>query len=214
MAEALLRSETLLARGDCPAIVVHHVSPPAITVGRAQAAGIHPAGAAADGLQVIIRPSGGGPVLWDDDLIAIDIVLPTGHPLLPVDVVEAYRWVGEAMASALIALGINGVRALPPEEARAWPTGPASGLCFGGVSPWEVVVDDRKIVGLAQVRRQAGGIIQVGVPMRLDHDRLARAVGAGPEAVADLVTRTTGVAALVPGVTRERVTDVLVAALL
>lgn len=213
VAEALARSVDLLTRGECPALVVHAVAPAAITVGRAQLAEVDRAAAAAEGLDVVARPSGGGPVLWDDDLIAIDIILPAGHPLLPVDVVAAYRWVGEAVVAALGHLGIEGARAVPPDEARAWPRGEASGLCFGGLSPWEVVVGDRKILGLSQVRRQAGGIVQVGVPMRLDAARLARAVGAPPGAGDDLAARTAGIADLAPGVTREQATDALVTAL-
>jgi len=211
--EALARSVDLLTHGECPAIVVHAVSPAAITVGRAQAAQVDMAAAAAESLEVVMRPSGGGPVLWDDDLVAIDIILPAGHPLLPTDVVAGYRWVGEAGVAALTSRGIPGARAVPPAEARAWPRGEAAGLCFGGLSPWEVVVGDRKVLGLSQVRRQAGGIIQVGVPLRLDSARLARAVGAPEAAAADLAARTAGIAELSPGVTREQVTDALVAAL-
>ena len=47
---------------------------------------IDQAAASREGLEVVARPSGGGPVLWDADLIAIDVVLPAGHPrpvLLP-----------------------------------------------------------------------------------------------------------------------------------
>jgi len=211
--EALARSVDLLTRGECPALVVHAVQPAAITVGRAQLAQVDRAAAAGEGLEVVARPSGGGPVLWDDDLIAIDIILPAGHPLLPADVVAAYRWVGEAVSAALGHLGIEGARAVPPDEARAWPRGAAGGLCFGGVSPWEVVVGDRKVLGLSQVRRRAGGIVQVGVPMRLDAARLARAVGAPAGAADDLAKRTAGIADLAPGVTRDQATDALVTAL-
>ena len=112
--EALARSVDLLTRGEGPAIVVHAVSPAAITVGRAQASEVDRAAASAAGLEVVTRPSGGGPVLWDDDLVAVDIILPAGHPLLPVDVVAGYRWVGEAGVAALKALGIPRARAVPP----------------------------------------------------------------------------------------------------
>lgn len=216
MPDALALSERLLgeAGAGAPALVVHRVAPAAITVGRAQRGDVDPASAAAEGLDLVLRPSGGGPVLWDDDLIATDVILPAGHPLLPVDVVEAYRWVGEAVAGALAGLGIADVRALPPDEARAWPRGPASAMCFGGLSPWEVVAGDRKVLGLSQVRRTAGAIIQVGVPMRIDAVRLARAVGAPAGAAEDLAERTAGVAALAPGVTREEAEQALVDALL
>lgn len=197
-----------------PVLVVHRVSPAAITVGRAQRGDVDPGAARAEGLEVVLRPSGGGPVLWDDDLIAIDVILPAGHPLLPVDVVEAYRWVGEGVAHALEGLGVTGARALPPAEAREWPCGAAAAMCFGGLSPWEVVVGQRKVLGLSQVRRTAGAIIQVGVPMRLDAARLARAVGAPAEAADDLRARTAGIGDLAPGVSPDDVEGAIVGALL
>ena len=214
--DALALSEGLLAGASAvgPVLVVHRVAPGAITVGRAQRADVDPGSAAGEGLAVVLRPSGGGPVLWDDDLIAIDVILPTGHPLLPVDVVEAYRWVGEAVATSLAGLGIPDVRALRPDEARAWSRGAAGAMCFGGLSPWEAVAGDRKVLGLSQVRRTAGAIIQVGVPMRLDAARLARAAGAPAGAADDLAARTAGVAELAPGVTREEAEQALVQALL
>ena len=214
--DALALSERLLgeAEAGAPVLVVHRVAPAAITVGRAQRGDVDLAAASAEGLEVLLRPSGGGPVLWDDDLNAIDVILPAGHPLLPVDVVAAYRWVGEAVAGALAGLGIPDVRALPPDEARAWPRGDAAGMCFGGLSPWEVVAGGRKVLGLSQVRRTAGAIIQVGVPMRLDAVRLARAMGAPSGAADDLAARTAGVADLAPGVTRESAERALLGALL
>jgi len=214
VADALAVSQRLLDGGDCPALVVHRVSPPAITCGRAQMGAIDMRSAHAAGIEVLPRASGGGPVLWDDDLIAIDVVLPSGHPLLPTDVVAAYRWVGEALATALGALGVPGARAVPPDEARAWgDAGPASSLCFGGMSPWEVVSGHRKVLGLSQVRRQAGAIVQAGVPMRLDAHRLARAVGAPMDAPAHLTDFAAGIAELGVRASRSEVEAALVAAL-
>ncbi len=210
---ALALSLRMLAGGDCPALVVHRVAPAAITCGRAQMKDVDHDVVARSGLQLVPRGSGGGLVLWDDDLIAIDVILPDGDLQLPTDVVASYRWVGQAVASTLTALGIAGARVVPPDEARAWPTGAASGLCFGGLSPWEVVVGDRKVLGLSQVRKQAGAIIQVGVPMRVDAERLAAAVGAPAGAATDLAARTTGIADMAPGVTRDEASDALLATL-
>jgi len=211
--QALALPLDLLADGAGPAIVVHRVDPPAITCGRGQMRTMGPASPAAPTLNVYARASGGGPVLWDEHLIALDIVLPTGHRLLPTDVVAAYRWVGQAVADALTALSVPGARAVAPDEARAWPTGASVSLCFGGLSPWEVVVGTRKVLGLSQVRRTAGAVIQVGVPLRLDAQRLAVAVGAPPGVADDLTARTAGIDALLPAADRERVTRALLDAL-
>jgi hypothetical protein len=75
------------------------------------------------------------------------------------------------------------------------------------------VAGDRKVMGLSQVRKQAGAIIQVGVPMHLHADRLAAAVGAPPAAADDLARRTAGIGDLAPHVDRDTVTEALLAAL-
>lgn len=208
--DALALSLRMLADGDGPALVVHRVTPAAITCGRAQMKTVDQTAVAGSGLALVPRASGGGPVLWDDDLIAVDVILPTGDPRLAADIVAAYRWVGEAVASALVALGVAGARAVPPDEARAWPAGDSAVFCFGGLSPWEVVVGTRKVLGLSQVRKQAGAVIQVGVPMRLDAARLASAIGAPAGTADDLTARACGVADLVPGADRDTVEQALV----
>ena len=205
--DALALSLRMLADAECPALVVHQVAPAAITCGRAQMKTVDTDAIAGSGLKLVPRASGGGPVLWDNDLIAIDVILPHSDPRLPDDIVAAYRWVGEAVASALQGIGIPDARSVPPDEAREWPVGASSGLCFGGLSPWEVVVGDRKVLGLSQVRKQTGAIIQVGVPMRLNTVRLLQAVGAPEGAADDMAARTAGVADLIPGITPEHVTD-------
>ena len=41
------------------------------------------------------------------------------------------------------------------------------------VSEWEIVVDTRKVVGLSQVRRRTGTLLQVGILLDIDGARLA-----------------------------------------
>jgi lipoate-protein ligase A len=153
--------------------------------------GVRPDGIDADwcarsGIPVLQRRSGGGPVLWDPDLVALDVVLPPGHPLAARDVTRAYAWLGEAIADALAGLGAP-VAAVGLEEARRLQARrdaaslTAARACFGGVSPFEVLgPDDRKCVGLAQVRRARGTIFQAGIPLRFDIPGLARAIAANP----------------------------------
>ena len=91
---------------------------------------------AAEGVAVLKRSSGGGPVLWDPDLVALDVVLPRGHRLAADDVVAAYRWLGEALADALRALGVPDVEVIDVARARAAKAapGPAADACFGGLA--------------------------------------------------------------------------------
>ncbi|MDR9892950.1 hypothetical protein O7047_22380, partial [Pseudenterobacter timonensis] len=83
-------------------------------------------------------------------MLSLSVVLPNDHPLAAVGLVESYRWLGQLIAAELGALCIPAEAlapaALPPSDGQLhW-------ACFGGLSPWEVVVAGRKIAGLAQRR--------------------------------------------------------------
>lgn len=153
---------------------------PALVLGRS--AGAPPVdmdAARAAGVEVVRRTSGGGPVLWDAGLVALDVILPPGHDLAPPDVVETYRWLGEAVAAALRALGLPGVSVVEVADARAAARAPgaAAAACYGGVSPFEVLVDGRKVLGLSQARRRPGTLLQAGVLLDLDGPLTARLMG-------------------------------------
>ena len=137
----------------------------------------------AAGVTVHRRRSGGTAVFADEGLLWLDVALPGGHRLLPADITEAYRWFGEVWAAALDEAGIRS-RAMPQAEARQLNNmldPMVQRACFGGVSPYEVFVDDRKIVGLAQVRRRPGELLQSGIYRRWEPDRLVHLLNASPE---------------------------------
>ena len=155
-----------------------------------------------EGVTVVRRSSGGGPVLWDRDLLALDVVLPRGHPLAHADVVMAYRWLGEAISAALRTCGVSDVEVVGVERARATrgEPGPAADACFGGISPFEVTAGDRKVVGLSQARRASGTLLQAGIPMRLDAARLARLMGRDAAFAEGLAAAAAGIDELSPHV--------------
>lgn len=108
------------------------------------------------------RGSGGGAVLTGPWMVSASIVLPPDHPLVGAGTVSSYRWLGALHAGLLRDAGIK-AHAIPPEEVRAHQANARlRWACYGGLSPWEVVVDSRKIVGLAQLRRRTGVLITSG----------------------------------------------------
>lgn len=118
------------------------------------------------GLDLVQRHAGGGAVLVGPWMLSASIVLPTAHPLVTASAVQSYRWLGELYVSVLSSFGIA-TEAITPEAAKASQQRNANSelgwACFAGLSPWEVVVDQRKIVGLAQVRRRTGNLLVAGV---------------------------------------------------
>jgi lipoate-protein ligase A len=171
-----------------PALRWYRMSPPALIVGSSQHLDeIDQAACAAAGLQIHRRRSGGGAVL-SAEMLMLDLVLPRAHPLYSDDVTESYRWIGEVWAAALRELGID-AQAIPIGAARA----DAQTLdrllrrvCFGGLSPYEVVVGRRKLVGLAQVRRRVGALYQIGIYQRWVPRHTAALMAAAPGERAEL----------------------------
>src|SRR5947209_17329158 len=144
-------------------------------------------GVAQQQIPIYHRRAGGTAVLVGPHLLSLDVVLPAGHPLILADIVESYRWLGEAWVAALHDLGIT-TRIVPPKEAHAQralrkqPETSAYELlmnraCYGSLSPYEVVAGQRKIVGLDMIRRRAGSLLQAGVLLHWDTESLAQLLG-------------------------------------
>jgi lipoate-protein ligase A len=127
-------------------------------------------------------------------MLSASVVLPATHPLALSGALAGYRRIGEAFATVLRDAGVE-ARALTPEETiRLQHVGPGADLqwaCYGGLSPWEVVVGRRKIVGLAQVRRRTGVLVAAGLLLsRPDWAMLCKAIGKPADDAAILAQRT------------------------
>jgi lipoate-protein ligase A len=202
--------------GSDPVASWSTVTEPVLVVGRgARANAINTDACTKAGIRLVHRRSGGGPVLWDAGLLALDVVLPAEHPLADRDVTRAYAWIGAALAQAVRALGIPAT-SIPLPDARAAQarTDPASLLaaraCFGGISPFEVVgPDGGKLVGLSQVRRHEGTIFQCGIALEFDAATLARLLAVDPADAAALTdalgARARGLRASRPELTNRTV---------
>jgi lipoate-protein ligase A len=94
-------------------------------------------------LPVRLRSSGGGAVLSGPWLLRAVVVLPRSHPLAQDGPVAAARWIGDVHRGWLREQGI---------AHAALHAGPTVGhwACFAGRGPGEVLIGDRKIVGIAQ----------------------------------------------------------------
>jgi lipoate-protein ligase A len=160
--------------------------------------------AAAAGVEVVRRRSGGGAVLVDShSLVWVDVVIPGDDPVWDADVGRAAWWVGAAWAHA--------VEATAGGRATVWQGGMQRGpwsrrVCFAGVGPGEVCIEGQKAVGISQRRTRQGALFQTAALLswdpatllsllRLDEaarsrgraDLASAAVGLGPERATGLV---------------------------
>lgn len=173
MADALVR------RGRVPSLWWHSTEDRVLLLG---------AGQTLRGADAAVRRHGGGTaVLAGPGVLGLDVMLPAGHPLAPPDVVETYRWLGAVWRAALHGLGVAAHLVTIPEARRATRDALIAPACFGSLSPYEVTVEGRKLVGLAQVRRRNGILLQAGVHQRFDADGLAAALA--PDSSAGVASR-------------------------
>jgi len=155
--------------------------------------------AAATGVDLCIRPTGGGAVLVGRWLLGASVVLPAQDPFVAASIPGSFRWLGLAHAAWLQDLGIA-AQAVPAPVAFAGATSRWS--CFGGLSHWEVEACGRKIVGLAQSRRRNGVLFSSGILIEPPPwEMLCDMLGRPGEDAAELASRTVSCAERLEGPT-------------
>jgi len=156
-AEQEWNREALAAPVTAPRAALWHYDGTAVVLGCSQPlSDSYPTG-----LPMVKRSAGGGAVLVGPWMLSLSVVLPHEHPLAAVGLVESYRWLGQLIANELSALGIDAHALVPAELPPS--AGKLNWACFGGLSPWEVVVAGRKIAGLAQRRCRHGVLLAAGI---------------------------------------------------
>lgn len=185
---------------------------PALVLGSSQVAGgLDLEDAAARGVEVARRRSGGGAVLlWPGHQVWLDVCLPRGDPLWDDDVGGSARWLGTALASALVDLGATGAEA---HDGPFEPSGWSHQVCFAGRAPGEVVVRGRKVVGTSQRRTREGAVFQVVVALVWAPATLVDLLHLPDEAAAAVAGAGVGLGELVRLVRTADVVAAVVAAL-
>jgi lipoate-protein ligase A len=184
-ARHFIQSDALARVSTQPTLWWHSTERPTLILGAGQT-GLDLARCEAAGVLAVRRQAGGTAVYAEKGVLGLDLMLPAGHRLAPPDVLETYRPLGELWNSALRSLGLP-TRVVSVAEARRAasslpPDAPIRVACFGTLSPYEVAVGNRKLVGLAQVRRRNGVLLQSAIHRRFYVGRLAALLGMeGPD---------------------------------
>jgi lipoyl(octanoyl) transferase len=173
--------ETVLA-GGAPTLRVYGWEPPGVSLGMFQPVdrGVDLAAVARRGYGLVRRPTGGRAIIHHHEVTYSVCIrekdLAGGHSVL-----QSYKEISRGIELGLRMLG---AAACMPEQGAAdrekghdLPT-----VCFAKVGSGDMVVDGRKIVGSAQMRR-GGVILQHGsIPIRIDLEEHLEILGADPSA--------------------------------
>lgn len=181
-----------LAATKQPALRWYTASAPALIVGVGQSLdAINQHACQAAGISIHRRSSGGTAVLMEHDLLMLDIALPKDHALHHADVTESYRWFGELWVITLQSLGVQ-ARTITIAEAREDSQTldmHTRQVCFAGRSPYEVLAGTGKIVGLAQTRRRYGALLQAGIYIHWEPQRMLDILNITPHERANVAQR-------------------------
>lgn len=170
-----------LAHDPAPTLRWYRSTTTAVVLGRGQAVPRAPM----NGVDLLSRSSGGGAVLLTPDMLSLDVVLPTGHPLLAGDLSSVFLPIGRAWRDALNDLGLLDLT-IHEGAGTATRRGTAreqllAAICYATLGRGEVLAGGRKLVGLSQRRRRQGALIQCGLLRRWEPGPLLEALTADPD---------------------------------
>jgi lipoate-protein ligase A len=151
----------LLAVADGPALPTLRFfawQPPCLSLGYSQPqADVDLNRLQALGWGLVRRPTGGRAILHTDEL-TYSVIAPIREPRVAGSVVESYRHLSQGLVRGLDLLGLcaraDRTYDLPGRQAQG-------AVCFETPSNYEITIDDKKLLGSAQTRKQ-GVVLQHG----------------------------------------------------
>lgn len=170
--EALLHG--MQTPGAQPVLRLYAWNPPCLSLGYAQnASDADQSRLAANGWELVRRPTGGRAILHTDEL-TYAVIAPPDEPRLRGGVLESYRRLASALLEALRRLNLpaEAQQNTAPHD-RPNANGP---VCFEVPSNYEITVGGKKLVGSAQARRQEGVLQHGSLPLHGDLTRITQAL--------------------------------------
>ncbi len=165
-------------------VTFHTVERPTLVLGSAQTdADADATIAAALGVDVVRRRSGGGAVLLlPGEFVWADVVVPAGDALWLDDVARSMLWLGRAWTAALAELGVPG----RVHEGQLEPSTWSKHVCWAGVGTGEVMGGIGKLVGISQRRSRELARFQTMCHFRWRPEMVAALVAAPRPSAAEL----------------------------
>lgn len=183
MTEAAARGETL------PTLRVYAWKPYSISLGYHQSEkDIELDICRRDGVDVVLRPTGGRAILHANEL-TYAVSIPPASPFFNKEILAVYDMISRCLVASLRSLNIN----VDFERARKTPKdfsrGELSSLCYASSVQYEISIGKRKLVGSAQ-RRINGSVLQHGsILIGDEHLQITKYLTAKNEAWRDRVKK-------------------------
>lgn len=186
--ESLARA--LAAGTGRPTLRLYRWKPWAISLGYHQDAGtLDRARCAADGIDIVRRPTGGRAILHAEEL-TYSVAMPAGHK----GILRVYNDISNALVRGLRYYGVEAsLQKSQPDFAEEYRS-PSSIPCFSSSARYEIEVDGRKLVGSAQRRfaGEAGDVVLQHGSLLCGpaHERLAGYLNIAGEEVLERIRRS------------------------
>jgi lipoyl(octanoyl) transferase len=183
--EALWRGR--LAGDGPPTVRFFAWAPPTVSIGYGQRldADLNLAACRRWGVGLVRRPTGGSAIYHDGPERELTYCVVAGSRDFAGagELLEAYRWIAQALVEGLGRLGVPAeMVAVVPSASRP----PA--FCFARTGSYEIEVAGRKLVGSAQRRRREGFLQHGSVMLGVDAERLRALFPAEGDPLAGMTT--------------------------
>ena len=113
-----------------------------------------------DGIDIVVRPTGGRAVLHADEL-TYAVIIPRHNPIYHDNILVVYERISASLLKAFHLLGIEAEFERADRTPRDFSRGELSSLCYASSVQYEIGHQGRKMVGSAQ-RRLNGVVLQHG----------------------------------------------------
>ena len=113
-----------------------------------------------EGIQLASRRSGGGAVIViAEDLLWLDVFVPTRSRFWLEDIKRSSLWMGGIWLDALQSISVDCLL----YDGQFIRSSLSDLVCFAGKGPGEIFINDQKIVGISQRRSRQGTQFQCGL---------------------------------------------------
>ncbi|MDZ7724293.1 MAG: lipoate--protein ligase family protein [candidate division KSB1 bacterium] len=146
---------------NIPTLRLYTWNPPAISMGYHQSlSDIDIQKCERDGIDVVIRPTGGRAILHDQEL-TYAVVLPPDNPCYHKDIRAVYELISRCLTNGLEKLNVPVRFERAVRTPKNFNKGDKSSLCYASSVQYEIRVGSGKLVGSAQ-RRVNNSVLQHG----------------------------------------------------